>query len=230
MSLFAIADTHLSLNTNKSMDCFPGWEDYVRRLRERWNAVVSPDDFVVIAGDISWAMSLEQAEADFRYLHELNGKKLILKGNHDFWWNTRKKIENFLFENGFSSIHIVHNSAFQAGPIAVCGSRGWLLDGVEEADQKILNREVQRVKTSIDAARKLEGEPVVFLHYPPVSQSEVCEELLALLKAENIKRCFYGHLHGNGARYTVKQVIDDIQFSLISADYLGFCPILIEKF
>lgn len=230
MSLFAIADTHLSLNSNKPMDSFPGWENYVRRLETRWNSIVTPDDYVVIAGDISWAMNFMELEKDFQFLEHLNGKKLLLKGNHDYWWSTRKKIEDFLKEKSFTSISLVHNSACQAGPVVVCGSRGWMLDSAEAADLKILNREVQRVKMSIAAARGLQGEPIVFLHYPPVSQNGTCHEIVNLLAAEGIKRCYYGHLHGDGARYTVNQMVDGIHFSLISADYLGFCPILIEKF
>lgn len=230
MSLFAIADTHLSLCANKPMDAFAGWDGYVNRLKKNWNAVVSPDDYVVIAGDISWAMDFKELEADFCFLHNLNGKKIILKGNHDFWWSTRRKIENFIEEKGFDSISIVHNSAFQAGPVVVCGSRGWMMDTAEAADQKILNREVMRVKLSIDAGRQLAGEPVVFLHYPPLGPNGVCTELFDLLKSEGITRCYYGHLHGDAARYSINQTIDGIHFALISADYLGFCPILTDKF
>lgn len=230
MSLYAIADTHLSLTANKPMDSFPGWQNYVQRLEQNWNHLVEPKDFVVIAGDVSWAMSLNEMEEDLRFLHRLNGTKILLKGNHDYWWSTRKKIENFLLEKGFDSIFLVHNSAFQAGPDVVCGSRGWLLEPEEPADQKILAREVARLKLSVNAARQLEGEPVVFLHYPPVGPSGVCEEIVNVLRQEQISRCYYGHLHGNAARFCMKTELNGIHFSLISADYLEFCPILIDKF
>lgn len=230
MSLFAIADTHLSLCTNKPMDAFPGWSDYVQRLEKNWNAVVSPQDFVVIAGDVSWAMDFKELAADFRFLHQLNGKKIILKGNHDYWWNTRTKMEAFIIEQGFDSIFLLHNSAFQAGSVVICGSRGWMMDGEEPSDQKILNREVLRLKLSIDAGRQLTGDPVVFLHYPPLSSGGLCQEICDLLKQEKITRCYYGHLHGYAARYSINKTVDNIHFSLISADYLGFCPILIDKF
>lgn len=230
MSLFAIADTHLSLGTNKAMDAFPGWDGYVQRLQKNWNKVVSPGDYVVIAGDISWAMNFAELEADFQFLHALNGTKILLKGNHDFWWDTRSKIEGFLAQKGFDSIHILHNSAFLAGPDVVCGSRGWMLDAQETADQKILNREVLRLQMSLAAAAQMEGRRFVFLHYPPVSAAGVCEPIVELLQKEGITRCYYGHLHGEAARYSIRQNINGIYFSLISGDYLGFCPILIDKF
>lgn len=230
MSLFAIADTHLSFGTNKPMDSFIGWTNYVSRLEENWNNVVKSDDSVVIAGDISWAMNFDELVADFDFLHKLNGTKIILKGNHDYWWNTRTKIEAFIAAHGFDSIQILHNSACAVGTKVVCGSRGWMFDNTQESNQKILNREVMRLKLSIDAGKKLEGTPIVFLHYPPITASETCNGILALLKAEKIERCYYGHLHGASTRYAVNEVVEGIRFALISADYLEFCPILIEKF
>ncbi|MCC8023577.1 MAG: metallophosphoesterase, partial [Clostridiales bacterium] len=225
MSLYAIADSHLSFGTDKPMDVFSGWKDYTQRLEKNWNRLVSPQDYVVIAGDISWALDFDELAADFAYLHRLNGKKLIFRGNHDYWWNTKRKMDNFVLEHGFDSIEILHNSAVRAGPIAVCGSRGWMFGGETAQDQKILRREVLRLELSLKEAKKLGGEPVVFLHYPPVTSDAVCGEILDLLEREGIRRCYYGHLHGAAAKKALQQTIRSIKFSLISADYLSFCPI-----
>lgn len=228
MSVYAIADTHLSLSDDKPMDIFGGWQDYVSRLENNWKKLVTDDDTVIIAGDISWAMSLEGAKEDFRFLDSLPGKKLIFKGNHDYWWGTMKKMREFLTENGFDTIEIVHNNAFLTGNCAICGSRGWFFDD-DESDDKILIREAGRIKRSIESAKKLGGEPVVFLHYPPLTSSAVCSEILDILREQNIRRCYYGHLHGPSLKNAFVGEKDGIRFSLISADYLGFCPLLVEK-
>lgn len=231
MSLFAIADTHLSFGTDKPMDQFYGWQDYVSRLESNWNRLVSDEDTVVIAGDISWAMNFEELKKDFAYINDtLSGEKIILKGNHDYWWNTKSKMDKFLLENHFDKIKILNNNAEQTGPVVVCGSRGWPFDSEDGHDVKMLGREAGRLRMSLDSGKKLEGERIVFLHYPPVNVNESCDEILGLLREEEISRCYYGHLHGDAARYSVNKTIENIKFSLISADYLGFCPILIEKF
>lgn len=174
MSLFAIADTHLSLSADKPMDIFNGWSDYVQRLEKNWRAVVSDGDTVVIPGDVSWAMSLEGAQKDFAFLDSLPGKKILMKGNHDYWWNTTRKMENFFKEKGFETLSIVHNSAVSVGNISVCGTRGWFFDAEEDADKKVLLREAGRLRTSIESGIALGGEPVVFLHYPPITQDRIC--------------------------------------------------------
>ena len=199
MSLFAIADTHLSFGTNKPMDSFPGWENYTDRLKENWNKIIDNDDFVVIAGDISWAMNFDELKVDFDFINKLNGKKIILKGNHDYWWNTMSKMNKFIEENQFDTITILHNSAFDFDDFSVCGSRGWFFDSEEEHNEKVLNREVMRVKTSIECAKN--DEKIVFLHYPPVTENQCCDEILNLLKEKGIKKCYYGHLHGGAAKY-----------------------------
>ena len=168
MALFAIADTHLSLSTNKSMNVFTGWDDYVERLEKNWRDLISDNDTVVIAGDISWGMNLKQAKEDFAFLHRLPGKKLILKGNHDYWWTTRRQMDLFFAENGFDSLQIVHNDAVAVEwQYAVCGTRGWFFDAEEDADKLVLLREAGRLRTSIRAAKETGLQPVVFLHYPP---------------------------------------------------------------
>jgi hypothetical protein len=228
MSLFAIADTHLSFGTNKPMDMFNGWNDYTQRLLTNWNNIVSNDDTVVIAGDISWAMNFEELKADFEFINNLNGTKLISKGNHDYWWNTVTKMNKFIEDNNYNSIKILHNNSYNVNDISICGSRGWLFESEEEHDEKILNRELQRLKISLDSAEC--DEKIVFLHYPPVTTNVVCDEIIALLKQYGIKKCFYGHLHGMAAKFAVDGDYNGIDFKLISCDRLGFVPKLIKKF
>lgn len=228
MSLFAIADTHLSLGTDKPMDIFGGWQDYVARLESNWRKLVTDGDTVVIAGDISWAMKLGDALEDFRFIDSLPGQKLIFKGNHDYWWSTMRKMETWLSDNGLDSIKILHNSAFKVGSYAVCGSRGWFFDAENDPDNKILLREAGRVRRSIESARETGAEPIVFLHYPPLTTAMVCNEIVDVLREENVKRCYYGHLHGGSLRNAFVGERHGIKFDVISADFLKFCPKLIE--
>ena len=174
MALYVIADLHLSLGADKPMDVFPGWKDYVQRLEKNWTALVKPEDTVVVAGDISWAMRLEDAAADFAFLNGLPGEKLLLKGNHDYWWSTRSKIDAFFQEQGFSTLRILHNCAYRVGDVAVCGTRGWLYNSETAEDKKIVAREAGRLLASLAEGEKLGGEPMVFLHYPPVYDSMEC--------------------------------------------------------
>lgn len=222
MSLYVIGDTHLSFGTDKPMDIFGGWNDYTERLKNNWQRLVNENDTVVINGDISWAMSLDEAFGDFEFLNSLNGTKIILKGNHDFWWSTKTKIEKFFKENGFDTLKILHNNAYRVGEFSVAGSRGWFFD--DEADSKVMARECARIERSILAAKELGGETVVFLHYPPVSQTKDCEQIIEVLARHKIKRCYYGHLHGAAAKYAFCGEKYGIDFRLCSADYLEFCP------
>ena len=229
MAVYTIADLHLSLDGKKLMDVFPGWNDYVSRLTKNWNALVTPQDTVVIAGDISWAMKLEDADLDFAYLNRLPGKKLLLKGNHDYWWSTRKKIETYLTDRGFSTLSIVHNSAVPVGEIAVCGTRGWLYNAETLEDQKIVNREVGRLTTSLREAESLGLRPVVFLHYPPLYDDQRCEEILNVLKEWNIRDCYFGHIHGSqAAKRAVVGEYSGIKMHLISCDTVQFTPVLVR--
>lgn len=228
MSLFAIADLHLSLGCDKPMDVFPGWQNYTDRLEKNWRAVVGRDDTVVIAGDISWAMKLEEAINDFSFINSLPGKKLILKGNHDYWWSTRKKIEDFLKQNGLDTIRIIHNNAVVVGEVAVCGTRGWLYNAETDEDVKIVNREVGRLNASIDDAEKQGAKPVVFLHYPPVYDGAECKGILDVLKERGIQKCYFGHIHGSeAARRAITGEYEGIKMVLISCDYLNFMPALV---
>lgn len=230
MSLFAIADTHLSLGTDKPMDIFKGWSGYVDKLKENWERAVTDSDTVVIAGDISWGMSLDGALEDFKFIDSLPGQKIILKGNHDYWWTTMKKMDTFLSQHDIKTIRFLHNNTLTVGNIAVCGSRGWFFDAEESADNKVLLREAGRLRTSINLAKETGLEPVVFLHYPPITQNMVCEEIFNVLLETGIKRCYYGHLHGPSMTRSINSVRDGIEFALISCDFLAFAPKLVQNF
>ncbi|MBR3148917.1 MAG: metallophosphoesterase [Eubacterium sp.] len=227
MSLYAIADTHLSFGTDKPMDSFPGWDNYVSRIKNNWNKLITDKDTVVIAGDISWAMNFDELRADFDFINKLNGQKIIIKGNHDYWWNTLTKMNTFIEENGFSTIKILQNNSYCVNGVSVCGSRGWLFESGEEHDEKVLNREVGRVKMSLDSAEC--KEKILFLHYPPVTTNQSCEQIMQLIDEYGIKKCYYGHLHGAAARFAITDNINGCDFELISCDRLGFMPKLIIK-
>lgn len=224
MSLFVIADLHLSFSSDKPMDVFFGWNDHVLRLEKNWNERVSAGDTVVIPGDISWAMSLSGALEDFKFIDSLNGRKIILKGNHDYWWSTKTKAENFFKENGITSLEILHNSFCAYENIGICGTRGWINDGTEPQDKKVILREAQRLERSIIGAKEAGLEPTVFLHYPPVYGVDRNDEIMDVLHKYDIKLCFYGHLHGYAHKNAVIGEREGIEFRLISGDYLHFCP------
>lgn len=226
MSVFAIADLHLSLGSEKPMDVFKGWENYVEKIERYWRALIGPSDTVVIAGDISWGMSLQESLTDFRFLHELPGQKLLLKGNHDYWFTTKKKMDAFFEENGLDTLHILHNNCYQVEGAFLCGTRGWLTEATSEEDIKVLNREAARLEFSIQSA-KGEGERIVFLHYPPVYGESVSEPMFQMLKKYGIKRCYFGHIHGAGARYVKEGLWDSVELRLISCDHMGFIPLKI---
>lgn len=228
MRLFAISDLHLSVSGDKPMDIFPGWENYQNRLYDNWQKVVSADDTVVIAGDVSWGISLEESYEDFKFLNKLNGKKIILKGNHDFWWSTVAKINDYFASNHFDTLNILHNNAFFDGKSAVCGTRGWVYDGAGEKDGKVINRECGRLSRSLSIAKARGAKPIVFLHYPPAYGEFVCEEILAILKEYDIDKVFYGHVHGGAAYKTVAEY-EGITLKIISADRVGFTPVFIGE-
>ena len=229
MSLFVIADLHLSLNGEKPMDVFRGWHNYVERLEDNWRRVVQEGDTVVIAGDISWAMKLEDAVQDFQFLHSLPGEKILLKGNHDYWWSTRSKIDQFLVEHGFFDMKVLHNCAYQVEGKALCGTRGWLYNSATVEDKKIVAREAGRLSMSMAEAKKLGGELVAFLHYPPVYDNMECQELLDLLAENQVSRCYFGHIHGQyAAQKALVGEYKGVHMRLISADYVQFCPVRVE--
>ncbi len=222
MAIFAIGDLHLSTACNKPMDVFPGWQDYVARITTDWRERVSPEDTVVIAGDISWGMSLEEAKSDFALLESLPGRKILLKGNHDYWWNSRKKMESFFEQNGLSSLTILHNSCVAVEGIALCGTRGWMLEEGCEHDRTIAAREEGRLRMSLESARVADLPPVAFLHYPPLFADSMSGGMIELLREYGVTRCFYGHLHGQACQMAFQGEYLGIEFHLISADHLKF--------
>lgn len=223
MSLFVIGDTHLSLSTDKPMDIFGGWKNYMQRLEENWRSVVQPQDTVIIPGDVSWGMSLEQAKEDFLFLHRLPGKKILMKGNHDYWWTTTRKMGKYLADSGFDTLHILHNNACILGDTALCGTRGWPFDDVAAQGEKLMAREAGRLRMSLQAAGDTPRK-IAFLHYPPVYPGASAKELVDVLQEFGVTECYYGHLHGKSIRYAVQGPVDGITYRLISADGLAFCP------
>ena len=226
MSLYAIADLHLSFGVDKPMDIFGGWEDYQTRIYENWQKNIKEDDLVVIAGDISWAMTTKEAVADFKFIESLNGKKIIMKGNHDYWWSTKSKIEKMFLENDIKSIEIMQNNSFRYENISICGTRGWINENGKEADKKVLTREAMRLEMSIQNADE-ETEKLIFLHYPPIFKNDCNYSILEVLKKYNIKTVYYGHLHGASCLNAFEGERDGITYKLISGDHLKFNPVKI---
>ena len=238
---FTIADLHLSTleSTDKSMEVFgPRWTDYVSKIEKNWRALVSEGDTVVIPGDISWALSLDEALADLRFIDSLPGRKILGKGNHDFWWSTMSKHQKFFEKHGIKTISFLFNNAHKTDEYIVAGTRGWYNDedatnAPSDVDfEKLTNRETLRLRTSLEAAKKIqalspEKEIVVFMHFPPYWNEKASDSLMELLISYGIKRVFFGHIHGN---YTVAPSFeyDGITMSLISADYLSFVPKIIK--
>lgn len=225
MALYAIGDTHLSLASDKPMDVFGGgWAGYMDKLKQGFSAVDQADT-VVVCGDVSWGMSLEEAKADFTFLDALPGaRKLLLKGNHDYWWTTASKMKAFFRENGFSTLDILHNNCHLYGETALCGTRGWFYEEDRgEHSAKIFNRELIRLEASLKAAGG--REKLCFLHYPPLYQGYRCQEIIDLLERYGVSLCCYGHLHGGSCRLAVTGRQGGVEYRLISADYVGFRPV-----
>lgn len=238
MSLYAISDLHLSINENtgKSMEVFGSrWKDYVKKLERNWRAVINDDDVVVIPGDVSWAMTTDEATADFKFIESLPGKKIIGKGNHDFWWSTVTKMNKFFEDNEIKSVELLHNNAFETEDFIICGTRGWFNDesnqntvgGTAVDYQKIVSREKARLKMSLDEGKKLQGESnkeiLVFMHFPPVYNEFICRELIDVLKEYEIRNCFFGHIHGNYYMNRTTE-FEGIDFVMVASDYLNFAP------
>lgn len=221
MALYTIGDLHLSLGGSKPMDIFGDkWANHVERLRESFSHLTA-DDVTVLAGDLSWGISLEESLPDFQFIDALPGRKIILKGNHDYWWGTASKMKAFFREKGITTLDFLHNNCQFYGDYALCGTRGWFLDEEGKAhDAKMLNREVLRLETSLRAAG--EREKLCFLHYPPLYQGYECPQILALLEQYRVKLCCYGHLHGPTIRRRVEGRRGGVDYALISADAMGF--------
>lgn len=225
MALYAIGDLHLSLANDKPMDIFgDNWKNHAEKLREGF-ASLHEDDLTVLCGDLSWAMGLEEALEDFRFIDALPGRKLLLKGNHDYWWSTATKAQAFFRLNGLNSMDILHNNCFFYGETALCGTRGWFYEEERggEHDKKILRREVMRLEASLNAAG--DREKLVFLHYPPLYRNYACPEILALLEQHRVKLCCYGHLHGKSCLGAFLGWRGCTEYKLLSADFVDFKPV-----
>lgn len=222
MAIFGISDLHLSLSADKPMDVFYGWNNYVERLEANWRRIVNDGDTVVIPGDISWGLKLEDTEADLKFIDALPGRKILLKGNHDLWWSTMKKLEAYKEKIGIKSVEFLFNNCIEAEGKGICGSRGWFFDR-PEAEKKIILREAGRLEASISAAVERCLEPIVFLHYPPVYENSKCDEILDVLKKYEIKTVYHGHIHGSGLHRAVPEC-DGISFKLVSCDCMDFTP------
>lgn len=224
MAIWAMADLHLSLGTDKQMDEFHGWKNYVERIKENWESNITPEDTVVIPGDFSWGIDFKEALPDFRFIESLPGQKYIMKGNHDYWWTTRAKAEKFFEENGLKTVHILHNNSVLCENTALCGTRGWVFMPNEAHDLKISAREALRLQMSLeDSERFPNAEKIVFLHYPPVYANEMVPNIMDVLKKYRVKTVYYGHIHGAARSMANEGNYMGINFKLISADHLGFC-------
>ena len=231
MSIYVIGDLHLSFKEDKPMSIFgANWEGHAEKIEKNWIEDVNSKDTVIIAGDFSWATYLEDTYLDFSYLNKLPGKKILLKGNHDYWWTTVTSMKNYLEQNNIQNIDFLYNNSFEIENKIIVGTRGWtLLDS--DNSKKMIKREVLRLELSIKDAIEKYGENkeiICIMHYPPISNSSMKNEytyqseFLEIMKKYNIKKCYYGHLHGSSHKDAVEGKIEGIEFKLISADYLNF--------
>ena len=224
MALYAMGDLHLCLGAPKPMDIFGGaWVGYMDKLREGV-AHITEEDTTVLLGDLSWALDLPSAAQDFAWINEIPGRKIILKGNHDYWWSTVAKFNKFCAENGFENLHLLNNNCFEYGDWAICGTRGWFFEEERSGlhDEKVFRRELCRLEASLKAAG--EKNKMVFLHYPPRYKGYECREILDLLEKYGVRQCYYGHLHGGSHKLAMEGLWDGVEFHLVAADYIGFKP------
>ncbi len=229
MSIYTIGDLHLSFSQDKPMDIFgKNWENHELKIKEDWLKKVKANDTVILPGDFSWAMHLEDTYLDFKYLNELPGKKILLKGNHDYWWTTVTSMKKYLEEKDFCTIDFLYNNSFEIENKIIVGTRGWSFQESENS-KKMINRESQRLELSINSAIEkfgMEKEIIAFMHYPPIVKTVLLEnnhlEFYKIFKKYNIRRCYYGHLHGKSHLDAVTGEVGEIEFNLVSADYLDF--------
>ena len=225
MALYCIGDLHLCLGAPKPMDVFGGaWVGYMDKLKEGLS-VIGPEDTTVLCGDLSWALGLEASQADFAWINSIPGRKIILKGNHDYWWSTANKFYKFCEANGFSDMWILNNNCYEYDGFALCGTRGWFFEEEKSGqhDEKVFRRELMRLEASLKAAG--EKEKLVFLHYPPKYRGYNCEPIIDLLHRYGVRRCFYGHLHSDSHKLAVEGLWDGVEYKLVAADYTGFRPV-----
>lgn len=223
--LWTIGDLHLSFGAEKPMDVFgPDWSGHADKLLRGFERV-GPDDTTVICGDLTWGMDMDDCLQDFLFIHRLPGRKIILKGNHDYWWSTASKAAKFFAAHGIDSISILNNNCFFYEDAAICGTRGWFCpnENPAEHDRKIMAREIQRLETSLKAAGDADRK-ICFLHYPPIYGKFYAQEMIDLMAGQGVRECWYGHLHGPGRRGAFEGVDRGIAYHLVSADHIGFAP------
>ncbi|MCI8482292.1 MAG: serine/threonine protein phosphatase [Clostridia bacterium] len=229
MSIYVIADLHLSFQNPKPMNIFgDNWENHEQKIKQDWLKKVKQEDVVILPGDFSWAMNLEDAYLDFQYLNELPGRKILLKGNHDYWWTTMAKMKDYIQKNHFDTIDFLFNNSFFYEGIIITGARGWTLNDLE-GQGKILNRELGRLELSINEGITKFGEdkPIyVFMHYPPITNSAILNKLelkfVEAMKQYKVQKCMYGHLHAHSHKDAIEGNVEGIEFYLVSGDYLDF--------
>lgn len=220
--IYAISDLHLSLDGNKPMEVFGGgWKDYLNQVEASWSALVREEDTVLLAGDLSWALKLENAKADFTFLDRMPGQKVIIRGNHDYWWSSYNKVCLAVPP----SVHPLQNNAYRIDGegVVVCGSRGWLIadDKSTDEDKKIYNRELIRMQMALDDAVRIrrEGDRLfVMTHYPPFGLNFAPTEMTALFSRYGVEKVIYGHIHGKASYYELMRTIDGVIYVLTSTD------------
>ena len=235
MTIFTIGDLHLSFHESKPMDIFgDNWKGHEEKIKKDWIEKVTEEDLVILPGDFSWSTYLKDTYEDFCYLNSLPGKKLLLKGNHDYWWTTLKSMRNFLEENNFKNIDFIFNNAYEFENYIFAGTRGW--SQTEEENEKFLNRENLRLENSLKQAKEIQEknsqeknikkEIIVFMHYPPITNNQIAlneiNSFIKLMKEYEVKRCYYGHLHGASIKEAIEKEYLGINFKLVSADGLDF--------
>lgn len=227
MALYAMADFHLCMGVqDKPMDVFGGrWDGYIDKIYRNCTHLLTNDDTLLIPGDISWGTYTHQAAEDFKFISSLPGTKIISRGNHDYWWTTKNKLDKLMNELGITDIKFLHNNFYAYNDTAICGCRGWIYSATPE-NVKIYNRELLRLEYSLNAAAQNGfNEKIAVMHYPPYKTADAPDEnIFRILEKYNVKKCLYGHLHGNFDKPILSGVFGGINFSLISADYLNFMP------
>lgn len=229
MSIYTIGDLHLSFQENKPMSIFgENWQKHEEKIAIDWKEKVKEEDTVILPGDFSWAMYLENTYEDFKYLNQLPGKKILLRGNHDYWWNTITKMKKYLEDNNFHNIDFLQNNSFEVEGNVIVGTRGWTISEDSE-DRRLISREAIRLGLSIKDGIERFGEKkqfIAFMHYPPITIHQISKnettEFMEILKKYNIKKCMYGHLHSNSIKEAVEGFHDGINLKLVSADGLDF--------
>ena len=222
MTVYGIADLHMDYKKEKPMDVFGRkWINHEENIFNDWKSVVKEDDLVLIPGDISWALKLEDAFYDLEKINSLPGIKVLSRGNHDYWWGTKSKLNSL----GLNTLHFLHNDMFVHNRVAICGTRGWISkdsDEFKQKDIKIFDRELNRLKLSLEGVKDKADKIIVMIHYPPFNVDGTPNEFVSIMKDYNVDKCVYGHLHSEGHKYVVEGTFEGIEFFCIACDYIDF--------